>query len=166
MAKKTSLKLKYLTKSPAQTKKVGTILAKRILTSYFQREKAIVFGLEGDLGGGKTTFLQGFAKGLGIKERILSPTFVLMKKFKIPAKTCSLKPKAFIHIDCYRIQNPREILALGFKKLASNPKNIIAIEWAEKVSKILPKDAIWIKFAIINKNTRKIIFLIKPIMVK
>lgn len=166
MIKKIFFRSKYLTKSPAQTKKAGTILAKRILNSYFQREKAVILGLEGDLGGGKTTFLQGFAKGLGIKERILSPTFVLMKKFKIPTKIYSLKPKAFIHIDCYRIQNPREILALGFQKMTSNSKNIIAIEWAERVSKILPKDAIWIKFAVINKNTRKIIFLIKPIMVK
>jgi len=165
LTKENFFRSKHLTKSPAQTKKVGTILAKRILNSHFQKEKAIILGLEGDLGGGKTTFLQGFARGLEIRERILSPTFVLMKKLKIPAKTCGLKSRTFIHIDCYRVKNPREILALGFSKMASDPKNIIAIEWAEKISKILSEDAIWIKFVIINKNMRKITFLIRPIVV-
>lgn len=180
MIKKIFYRPKYLTKSPAQTKKVGATLAERILNSYSQREKTIILGLEGDLGGGKTTFLQGFARGLGIKEKILSPTFVLMKKFKIPAKTCltvsrlrskrwqmnNSKFKTFIHIDCYRVQSPREILALGFQKIASDPKNIIAIEWAEKISKILPKNTTWVKFEIINKNSRRITILIKPIMVR
>jgi len=166
LVKKTFFRSKYLTKSPAQTKKVGAILAKRILNSYFQREKAIILGLEGNLGGGKTTFLQGFAKGLGIKEKILSPTFVLMKRFKISATNRQLKYTNFYHVDCYRVQNPEEILALGFQNVASDPKNIITIEWAERVSKILPKDTIWVKFVIINKNMRKITLLIKPIIVK
>ena len=158
LTEKNFFRSKYLTKSPAQTKKVGTILAKRILNSHFQKEKAIILGLEGDLGGGKTTFLQGFARGLEIRERILSPTFVLMKKLKIPAKTCGLKSRTFIHIDCYRVKNPREILALGFRKITSDPRNIIAVEWAERISKILPKDTVWIKFTIIDKNARRITF--------
>lgn len=166
MTKKTFFKPKYLSKSPAQTKKIGALLGKRILSSYFRGGRAIILGLEGDLGGGKTTFLQGFAKGLGMKEKILSPTFVLMKKFKLPAKTRGLKSKTFIHIDCYRVKKPREILALGFRNMAFNSKNIMAIEWAERVAKILPKDTIWVKFEITNKNTRRITFLTKLNMVK
>jgi len=72
----------YLTDNPSQTKKLGERLAKKILMAA-PKKTAKVFGLEGNLGSGKTTFLQGFAKGLGIKGKILSPTFVILKRFKI-----------------------------------------------------------------------------------
>src|SRR4030066_1873743 len=133
----------YLTKSPGQTKKLGEVFAKKILKSKLQK-KAFVLALIGDLGGGKTTFVQGFARGLGIREKILSPTFVLMKKFSIPSRN-------FIHIDCYRIKKPKELLDLGFGKIASDPKNIIAIEWADKVKKIIPKGSAILKFKFINR---------------
>jgi len=138
----------YLTKSPAQTKKLGQNLAKRILKSKAS-ENANVLGLVGDLGGGKTTFLQGFAKGLGVRERVLSPTFVLMRKFSIPKRS-------FIHIDCYRIKKAGELLDLGFKELVSNSRNIVAIEWADRIKKIMPKNSLLIKFEFIDKETRKI----------
>ena len=141
----------YLTNSFSETKKMGEKFAKKILQTFLQ-EKAVVLGLEGDLGGGKTTFLQGFAKGLGIKEKILSPTFVLMRRFQIPEKTVC----CFYHFDCYRIQKPNEILDLGFREIISEPKNIVAIEWAERIKKILPKDTIILKFDFLDKNKRKI----------
>ncbi|GAH10373.1 unnamed protein product [marine sediment metagenome] len=71
--------------------------------------------------------MQGFSKGLGIKEKILSPTFVIMKKFQVPGKKIV---HWFYHIDCYRIRKPKELSDLGFKEIISNPKNIVAIEWA------------------------------------
>jgi len=146
------MRLKYLTKGSTQTKKLGESLAKEILKTK-PKKTAFVIGLEGDLGGGKTTFLQGFAKGLGIKEKILSPTFVILKRFKVQG----VRFKDFYHIDCYRIQKPKEISDLGFKKIISNPENIVAIEWADRVRKIMPKNTIWINFNfIINKNNRKI----------
>lgn len=148
----------YLTKNPTQTKKVGIILAEKILGSYFHRKKAVIFGLKGDLGGGKTTFLQGFARGLKIKSKILSPTFVLMKRFEIPFPKKQQKYGDFYHIDCYRTNSSKEISDLGFQEIISEPKNIIAIEWAEKISEILPENTIWIKFIVIDKNTRKILF--------
>ena len=144
-----------ITKSPLETKKTGDVLAKGILKLPLS-DKSFVIGLEGDLGGGKTTFLQGFAKGLGIKEKILSPTFVIFRKFRIPI-TYNLKPKTFIHIDCYRIEKPKEILDLGFKEIISNPRNIVAIEWADRIRKIMPEKTIWIKFEFVDKNKRKII---------
>lgn len=149
------MKSKYLTNSPSQTKKLGEILAKEILKIKPRRKKALVLGLEGDLGGGKTTFLKGFAKGLGIKEKILSPTFIIIRRLKI--NNLTMKQFAnFYHIDCYRAQNSKEILDLGFKEIISNPKNIVAIEWAERIKKILPKNTIWIKFEFIDEKTRKI----------
>jgi tRNA threonylcarbamoyladenosine biosynthesis protein TsaE len=132
----------------SQTKKLGQNLAKRILKSKAS-ENANVLGLVGDLGGGKTTFLQGFAKGLGVRERVLSPTFVLMRKFSIPKRS-------FIHIDCYRIKKAGELLDLGFKELVSNSRNIVAIEWADRIKKIMPKNSLLIKFEFIDKETRKI----------
>ncbi len=146
------MKFKYLSKSPSKTKKLGEILAKKI-AKIKNLSKAQALGLEGDLGGGKTTFLQGFAKGLGIKEKITSPTFVIMKKFHVPCP----KLQVFYHVDCYRIQKPKEILNLGFKEIISNPRNIVAIEWADKIKKILPKNTTWLKFEFIGKNKRKII---------
>lgn len=151
-----------LTYSPIQTKKLGQTLAKKIL-KISPKKKAVVLGLVGDLGGGKTTFLQGFAKGLGIKQKILSPTFIIMKKFQIPNPKLQTnfkfqlpKFQTFYHFDCYRIERPKEILALGFKEIILNPKNIVVIEWAEKIRKILPKNTILIKFEFIDRKTRKI----------
>ena len=146
--------MEQLSTSSSQTKQIGENLARKKLRVL--EKKALVVSLEGDLGGGKTTFLQGFARGLGIKKRILSPTFVLMKKFKIPKKSPS-KFQYFYHIDCYRIKEPKEILALGFEKIISDPGNIVAIEWADRIKKILPKGRVIIKFRFINQNSREII---------
>jgi len=163
------MKSKYLTNSPSQTKKLGEILAKEILSRPQLRDrikkpslkgKAFVIGLRGDLGGGKTTFLKGFAKGLGIKEKILSPTFIIIRRLKINNLTMKQFTN-FYHIDCYRVQNSKEILDLGFKEIISNPKNIVAIEWAEHIRKILPRDVLILKFEFIKQNTRKIILELK-----
>lgn len=147
-----------LTNSPAQTKKLGRVLAKQILRIK-RRKKALIIGLEGDLGSGKTTFLQGLAAGLGIKEKILSPTFVILKKFnmgKLKGQRLKAQIRWFYHVDCYRIKKTKEILELGFEEIISNHVNIIAIEWAEKIRKIIPKEAIWVKFEFIDKTNRKI----------
>jgi len=135
---------KYITNNYKQTQKLGEELAKNIL-EYAPKKDAVVLCLHGNLGGGKTTFLQGFAKGLGIKERILSPTFVVMKRFG-----------NFYHIDCYRLKNEKDILELDWEKIISNPKNIVAIEWPEKIKKALPKNTIKINFKFIDKNKREI----------
>ena len=147
---------KYLTGNPHQTKKLGRNLAEQFLRTK-QDKKAVIIGLEGDLGSGKTTFLQGFAAGLGIKEKILSPTFVILKKFK----TAKAKGRWFYHVDCYRIKKAEEILELGFKEIISDSRNIIAIEWFGRIKKILPADCPILKFQIINKNSRKIWLLKK-----
>ncbi|TSA51919.1 MAG: tRNA (adenosine(37)-N6)-threonylcarbamoyltransferase complex ATPase subunit type 1 TsaE [Planctomycetaceae bacterium] len=144
--------MEIITKSPNQTKKLGKLLAKEVLESR-PLKRGFVLGLKGDLGGGKTTFLQGFAKGLGVKDKITSPTFVILKRFKLGRP----RPGYFVHIDCYRIREAKEILRLGFKEIIADPKNIVAIEWAERVKKILPRNTVWIKFDFINKNTRKIV---------
>ena len=122
-------------------------------------QAAIVLGLTGDLGAGKTTFLQGFARGLGIKEVVNSPTFVIMKKFQIPNSDSHIPTpnfKFFYHLDCYRLEKPEEILALGFAKIILNPQNIVAIEWPEKIAEFLPKNIININFIHRNSTEREL----------
>lgn len=131
-------------KSARETQRIAVILAKEILKMP-HRKKAFVLALAGNLGAGKTTFLQGFAKGLGVKGKINSPTFVIMKR-----------SGTFYHLDCYRIQKPKDILDLGLKEILNNPRNVIAIEWADKIKKIIPKETIWIDLKFINNKTRKI----------
>jgi tRNA threonylcarbamoyladenosine biosynthesis protein TsaE len=142
----------FLTNSSLQTRKAGQALAANILKSP-QKTKAVVLGLRGDLGGGKTTFLQGLAKGLGIKDKVLSPTFIVMRRMKIG----KAKFKNFYHLDCYRIEKDKELLTLGWESIISDPKNIVAIEWVDKIKKILPKDCLILEFEFLDKNKRKII---------
>lgn len=144
----------YLTQSPSQTEKIGENLAKNLL----KKKARIIIGLTGNLGGGKTTFLKGFAKGLGIKEKIASPTFLIMKSFNVP-KDEQLNPQrfsVFFHFDCYRIKKEKEILDIGFKNIVSNSENITAVEWSDKIRKIMPRDSIFIDFRFKNEKTREI----------
>ena len=79
-----------------------------------------------------------------------------MKRFALVPKQKGFQN--FYHFDCYRIENPREILSLGFKEIISKPKNIIAIEWAENIKQILPSENVLrLKFEIKGLNKRKII---------
>ena len=139
------MKFEFFTSTPFQTKKAGRFLAEEILKSK-PGKKAFVVGLVGDLGGGKTTFLQGFSRGLKIKGKILSPTFIIMRRLN-----------NFYHIDCYRIKKPQELLSLGLKKIVADPKNIVAIEWADRVRQIMPSNTIWVNFEFINEKKRKIV---------
>ncbi len=143
------MKRKFLTKNSTQTKKLAEKLAIKILQEK-KREKAFVIGLEGELGAGKTTFLQGFAKGLSIKERILSPTFILMRRFSLKGG------RNFYHLDCYRIAKAKEVLDLGFKDIILGPQNIVAVEWAGKIKEILPKNALRIKVRVIGDKEREV----------
>lgn len=139
-----------------ETKKVAHALAKEL--SSCAGHSARVVALEGNLGSGKTTFSQGFAKALGIKERVLSPTFVLMKVYALSRRT----KKSFrhlIHIDCYRLGSPRELLALGFRELLKDSGAIILIEWADRVKKILPKSTIRARFSYGKKPNERLISL-------
>jgi len=140
--------IEIVTDNTKETQKVGAILAREIIKS----KKTLIVGLIGELGSGKTTFIQGMAKGLRIKERITSPTFVIMKRYIILKK----KVSSFYHIDCYRVQS-KDLLDLGLKEIINQPENLIVIEWAEKVKKILPRDTFWIKFEYLDKDKRKII---------
>lgn len=106
-----------------------------------------VICLYGDLGSGKTTFTKAFAKKLGIKERVISPTYILIRKYE-------LNERIFYHIDAYRLtenDNNNEI-----KEILNETNGIVVIEWADKIEEILPKRRINIFFNYTSKNERQI----------
>jgi tRNA threonylcarbamoyladenosine biosynthesis protein TsaE len=146
----------YKTKSAAETKKIAALLAKEILkksTSQNKNNGAFIIALSGDLGSGKTTFVQGFANGLQIKKNIISATFLIIKNYRLKNKTF----KKFYHLDCYRLKKIKELNILGFKEIITDPRNIVLIEWANKIKKWLPKNTYWIKFFYGQKENERII---------
>lgn len=109
-----------------------------------KKSGAMVVGLIGDLGAGKTTFVKTFAKALGIKSRIISPTFIIIKRFALPKDKTGFKN--LYHLDCYRISS-KDLIKLGFKTAIKDKENLMVIEWADRIGSIMPKDSIWLKFS-------------------
>lgn len=112
-----------------------------------------VFLLFGDLGAGKTSLLQGLARGLGVKNQINSPTFNILKLYEIKAPK---KPKLFCHIDAYRLESGDDLMKLGIDEFLDDKETVTAIEWAEKVESIWPREYIRIELTSISKNKREI----------
>lgn len=135
--------VEIISRSKSETQKVAASLAEELVKSDFTNGGLAVMALEGNLGSGKTTFVQGFARALGVKEKIQSPTFVLMKVYPL---TKAKKFRHLIHIDCYRLDSPKDLLHLGFKDLVKDQDAIILIEWADRVRGLIPRSALWIKF--------------------
>lgn len=150
--------MKFISKSEEETK--------RFVPHFFSflrsnKEKATIIGLSGNLGAGKTTFMKYLGNFLGIKESIQSPTFVIMKKYKIldaNRETLNLESdfKNLVHIDAYRIEKPEEMIILGFKEIIKNPQNLVFIEWPEKIAEILPDHTI-LKFEYGDGENERII---------
>ena len=130
--------------STDQTKKIALEISKQF--------QGGVIALSGELGAGKTTFVQGFAEGLNIKDKIISPTFVLVRQHKIPKSKNIL-----FHLDLYRLENIKDIQNLGISDFLVNPNNIVLVEWAEKAKKILPQKITTITITTLNETTREII---------
>lgn len=150
-----------LTKTARQTEKMGEKLARKII-KINPINQAICLCLFGNLGSGKTTFAKGFALGLGIKDKITSPTFVILKSFKIIKATNNKKQitnnnyEQFYHIDAYRLKNKKDVDILGLKEILACPKNIVLIEWPEVLKGILPKKRVDLVFNCKNLKARKI----------
>ncbi len=117
------------------------------------KSSAVILGLSGELGSGKTAFTQVLARALGVKERVTSPTFVIEKIYFLPL-TSSFK--RLIHLDCYRIEKPEEIISLGWRELIFDPANLIVVEWAERIAAILPPGHRWLAFRHVDETTREV----------
>ncbi|MFC1653660.1 tRNA (adenosine(37)-N6)-threonylcarbamoyltransferase complex ATPase subunit type 1 TsaE [Patescibacteria group bacterium] len=134
-----------ITNSPEETEKFAHDFAKTL-------KPGSVIALHGELGGGKTTFTRGLAKGLGVEDRVSSPTFVLMRDYDLPKKDGS----KLHHLDLYRINSSDELRSLDLDELVNQETNIFVIEWAEKADKKELEKAIHIDFEVLEENKRKI----------
>ena len=122
------------------------------LASLEPSQQATVLALRGDLGAGKTTFTQALARELGISENVTSPTFVIMKIYDLENKVF----ERLIHIDAYRFDTPDELDGLNFSDFLKDPKNLIVVEWPEKVEGKLPPETVFIDFKFISETVREI----------
>ena len=156
----------FLSKSEKETQKMAGNLATKVI----KLQKPVIMALEGELGAGKTTFAKGFAKALGVRTRIKSPTFVLMKKYSISSSGYSSRSqdrrsaiasglaadRYLYHLDCYRVGDHNNLSTLDLGSIFSMPGNIVLIEWPERVREILPKKLIRVRIDHISLNKRKI----------
>src|SRR5664279_132953 len=122
------MKKVVITNSFEETQQLGNSFAAQL-------KGGEVLALYGDLGSGKTTFMQGLAKGLGVIKTIISPTFIIMRTYD----TGSMK---LYHVDLYRIENEKDVNGLGLFELMEDPENIVAIEWPDKIENLLPEKTI------------------------
>lgn len=153
----------YITTSAEETKKTGELLASELKGGPARNASRSDSGreiicLEGELGSGKTTFTQGLLKGLEVEGPYTSPTFVVMKKYK-PHPALSLVRRGIkgevYHIDAYRVES-KDILNLGWEEIINDKKNVVVIEWADRIKDIIPKGCLWIRFRVAGENSRMI----------
>lgn len=139
--------MKCITQSERQTISFAKKFAKQL-------RGGEVITLSGALGAGKTTFVKGLAKGLGIKKIITSPTFILMNVYKTKKQNVLY----LTHIDCYRIDGQKDIENIGAQEYFGRKDAVVVIEWAEKIQKILPKKRMRITIKI-GKNHKRMVLI-------
>lgn len=126
---------KKITESMEETKELAGELADVLFDRMESATHSQLICLEGDLGAGKTTFAQGLAKAMGVKGVVNSPTFLIMKKYNLSGKW---KGFNLFHFDCYRVKSSEEVLDLGWTEILEDPRNIVLVEWPEKIADIIP----------------------------
>ena len=130
------------TRAPDETRKVGAALAELLVPGD-------VVSLTGDLGAGKTTFVQGAARALGVGEPVNSPTFVLVREYRgdVPV----------YHLDVYRLNRIQEVLDLGFEDYL-DPSGVVFIEWGDAIDALLPDDHLRVEITTGQEDVRRLAF--------
>lgn len=112
-----------------------------------------IVALHGELGSGKTCFVQGMARGLGIVEPVTSPTFIIINEY--------VGKHRLHHVDLYRMSGPEEILALGFEEYLDRG-GITVVEWAERAGDLIPASAIHLYFRPLEDPEKRAILIRRP----
>lgn len=134
--------MKIKSESAAETKKLGSQLGAGLIKEKNNGD-TFIFSLEGPLGSGKTTFVKGLAAKLGVKKKVKSPSFVLVKKYKGDRPEF----RHLFHIDCYRLSGANPAVSqIGFKEILNTPDSVVVVEWGEKLEAFLPKSHYKIEF--------------------
>ena len=116
--------------------------------------KATVLALNGNLGAGKTTLTQYISKALGIITIVTSPTFTIEKIYELKNQDPF---KKLIHIDAYRLENPKELENLGWDEIIKETGNLIVVEWANNVQDILPPNTKTLNLSYVDEEVREIV---------
>ena len=118
-----------VSKSIEETGKIATDWLAEATERYVNTDEAVIVGLSGHLGSGKTAFVKAVATELGITETVTSPTFVIMKIYD----TTNTRWARLVHIDAYRLNGAAELTALRFDDLVADKHNLIMVEWPEQI---------------------------------
>lgn len=135
----------YKSCGPNDTKRLGMKIASQL-------DGGEVICLYGDLGAGKTTFVNGMVNYYLPETRVLSPTFIIVRHYLINHNSL----RHFLHVDLYRLKNLPEIESLGLEDYLRKSDTIMAIEWPERMKDLLPEKIIEVRFSGIEENERKI----------
>jgi tRNA threonylcarbamoyladenosine biosynthesis protein TsaE len=143
----------YVCASPEETEALGGVVAENL-------KPGSVIALRGGLGAGKTCLVKGLARGLGVTERITSPTYTIVSEYN-----ASLNGEALplYHIDAYRLNGDEDFENTGAGDCIG--RGISVIEWSERIPRSIPDDAIIIEIEIIGPESRRIIINGKDIIV-
>jgi len=131
-----------ISRSPNQTRRVGMRLGEML-------QPGDVICLEGNLGAGKTTLVQGIASGWGSYDSVTSPSYVLVNVYR------RLDQNQLFHLDAYRLSGPEEAVDLDLDAMLS--QGPMLIEWADRIEEALPEEYLWIKMQLINEEQRDFI---------
>lgn len=131
-----------VTTDAQETQKLGENMGRSLLGKKGSTPRLIC--LWGELGSGKTTFVQGFARGLGITSRLLSPTFIIVRRYRFAdADRC------LYHLDLYRTVSSKEVQDIGFSEMIREPGSIVIVEWPERLGGLLPEHRVDIRFTVL-----------------
>lgn len=137
-----------ITNSSKDTENLGIKFSKKLKAGDF-------VALIGELGSGKTCFVEGIAKGLNVQDCVHSPTFKIINEYKINNKKKLHSPKKLFHIDFYRLNSYNDVFELGLEDLYYR-NAIVVIEWADKFLKVLPLSFYEVNISVIDRYKRNI----------
>jgi tRNA threonylcarbamoyladenosine biosynthesis protein TsaE len=138
--------LEFISRSPEQTMRLGARLGRHL-------NGGDVVALEGDLGAGKTVFAQGVGMGWGSTSRLVSPTYVLVRRHRRHQGDLEL-----YHIDLYRLNSIAEIEMLGLDEVVGYPGTVCLVEWPERHSGIFPQERLWVHLRMLDEYRRSLVF--------
>jgi tRNA threonylcarbamoyladenosine biosynthesis protein TsaE len=130
----------FLSRSPEQTRRLGQRLGAAL-------QPGDVICLQGDLGAGKTTFVQGIAQGWGSRDAVSSPTFIIVNVYR------NSDQKQLFHLDAYRIESTLEAEELDLVTMQA--QGSLLIEWPERMERLIPRDRLWIKLEYVDQEERQ-----------
>lgn len=139
--------LEFVSRSADQTRRLGARLG-----ALLQGGDAIC--LEGPLGSGKTCLAQGIGRGWGVGQRLISPTFVLVREYARPGDTVRLH-----HVDLYRISGVDEALGLGVDDFLGDARAVCVVEWAERARSLMPPEHLWVRLKFADWTRRALRFV-------